>query len=156
MSAEAFMQEAIRLAAIGAEQGDNGPFGAVIVRTGQIIGRGHNRVVFDCDPSAHAEIVAVRDACRRLGQFSLEGCELYSSCEPCPMCLSAAYWARIDRVYYAATRLDAADAGFDDALLYDEMTKPIAERRLPLQQLLGEAGKQPFRLWLGNPNRRLY
>ncbi len=152
---ETFMNEALRLATLSIGQ-SGGPFGAVVVRDGRIVGRGHNRVVADCDPSAHAEIVALRHACRTLGTFHLPGCALYSSCEPCPMCLGAAYWARIERIYYAASRDEAAAAGFDDALLYAELARPMTRRRLPMQRLLAEAGRQPFLDWLASPNRVPY
>jgi guanine deaminase len=152
---EAFMREALRLAAQNRDcQG--GPFGAVVVRYGQIIGRGQNRVIRDNDPTAHAEIVAIREACRTLGGYWLPGCEIYSSCEPCPMCLSALYWARIERGYYAATQEDAAAAGFADAFLYEELTRPVAQRRLPLLRLLEQEGTIPFQKWAANPSRVPY
>jgi tRNA(Arg) A34 adenosine deaminase TadA len=135
------MREAIRLARQMMLRGQGGPFGSVIVRGGAIVGRGWNQVPSTHDPTAHAEVVAIRDACRRLGTFRLEDCELYASCEPCPMCLGAIYWARLGGVYYAATRADAAAAGFQDDFLYEELGRPAGQRRLPTRQLLrAEAG----------------
>ena len=119
-----FLREAIRLSIESLDANQGGPFGAVIVRGDEIVGRGWNRVTTANDPTAHAEIVAIRDACKRLNTFSLAGCELYSSCEPCPMCLAAIYWSRLDSLVFAATRDDAADAGFDDALFYEELARP--------------------------------
>jgi tRNA(Arg) A34 adenosine deaminase TadA len=132
MSFSEHLQEAIRLAQNAVQSLDGGPFGAVVVKDGQIVGRGWNRVTSTNDPTAHAEIVAIRDACTRLQTFSLAGCELHVSCEPCPMCLAAIYWSRIERVYYAATRHDAADAGFDDAAIYGEIGLPADQRRIPM------------------------
>ena len=132
------MAEAIRLSLEKMRQGLGGPFGAIIVKDGEIIARGSNQVTSANDPTAHAEVVAIREACRRLGTFLLSGCELYTSCEPCPMCLSACYWARLDRVFFAATRQDAAEAGFDDDFLYRELAVAPADRQLPLEQLLRE------------------
>lgn len=149
------MREALRLAAENAA-GRGGPFGAVVVKDGRIIGRGQNRVTELLDPSAHAEIVAIREACRTVGDFELAGCALYTSCEPCPMCLSAAYWARIEAIYYAATQAEAAAAGFDDAFLYSELARPMAERRLSMHRLLGEEGGHPFQVWAANPDRVPY
>jgi len=129
-----FMREAIRLAQRAVRDGTGGPFGAVVVRKGKIVGRGQNTVLADNDPTAHAEVNAVRAACRRLRRFRLDDCELYASCEPCPMCLAAIQWARLRRVHYAATRHDAARAGFDDARFYKEVT--VALRRLPHKESL--------------------
>jgi guanine deaminase len=138
---EGFMREAIRLSCEMMRQGRGGPFGAVIVREGRILSRGWNEVTSSNDPTAHAEIMAIRQACRELGTFRLGGCELYASCEPCPMCLGAAYWARLDRVVFGATRTDAAQAGFDDDLIYREILLPPDSRsHLPMVQMLrGEA-----------------
>lgn len=130
------MREALRLAREGMEGGDGGPFGAVIVRQGEIIGRGWNRVLSAKDPTAHAEICAIRDACARVGDYWLPGATLYTSCEPCPMCLAAAYWARIDRVVYAASREDAAAIGFADESLYQELARPWSGRNLSATQVL--------------------
>jgi len=147
-----FMREALALAAQSVRDG-GGPFGAVVVRGGEIIGRGSNCVTPDNDPTAHAEIVAIRAACRTLGSFSLEGCELYVNCEPCPMCLAAAYWARLEGIYYAATRDDAAAAGFDDALIYQEVCLPSEQRHLPLRRLLAEEAGDAFAAWAAKADR---
>ena len=144
---EKFLREAITLARTGMERGDGGPFGCVIVKDGQVVGSGNNRVTSTNDPTAHAEVVAIRDACAKLGSFQLDGCTLYTSCEPCPMCLGAIYWARPDRIVYAATRMDAADAGFDDQLIYDELPLPPDQRKFRMEQLLGDEAKQVFRAW---------
>lgn len=146
------MREALALAAQSVRDG-GGPFGAVVVRDGVIIGRGSNRVTPDNDPTAHAEVVAIRAACRTLNSFSLEGCELYVNCEPCPMCLAAAYWARLERIYYAATRDDAAAAGFDDALIYREVCLLPEQRRLPLRRLLPEEAGDAFAAWTAKADR---
>ena len=146
-NASQFMREAIRLAEKGVSQGDGGPFGAVVVRDGVIVGRGWNRVVVDKDPTAHAEINAIRDACRNLDSFQLDGCELYTSCEPCPMCLAAAYWARIDRLWYAATGEDAAAIGFDDQHIHGQLAAPEAERLIGHGQLLRDEALAVFRRW---------
>src|SRR5450631_2281452 len=126
-----FLQQAIALAKEGIEGGLGGPFGCIIVKDGQVIGRGSNRVTSSNDPTAHAEVVAIRDACGRLGDYQLKGCDLYTSCEPCPVCLGAIYWARPRRVIYAATRDQAADAGFDDDFIYREINLPFEGRQIP-------------------------
>ena len=144
---EQFMREAIRLSLEKMREGLGGPFGAVVVKNGEVIARGWNQVTSTLDPTAHAEIVAIRQACQRLGDFRLNGCELYTSCEPCPMCLSAIYWARFDRFYFAAARADAAEAGFDDDFLYREMALPLPGRKLPCRQLLREAARPAFAEW---------
>lgn len=143
---ERFLREAIALAEASIDEG-GGPFGAVVVRKGEIIGRGNNRVTLGNDPTAHAEILAIRDACSNIGDFQLSGCELYVSCEPCPMCLSAAYWARLDAVYFAATAEDAAEVGFDDVLIRQELLLAPELRRLTMQQALREAALDTFRRW---------
>jgi len=143
------MREAIRLSLAGMRAGDGGPFGAVIVRDGQIIARGYNRVLSTLDPTCHAEIDAIRQACQALGSFQLSACDLYTSCEPCPMCLGAIYWARPARVFYANTKADAAAVGFDDQFIYDEIEKPLDQRQLPLQQLLHDEAQVPFAEWTG-------
>ena len=143
---ERFLLEAIRLADESIANG-GGPFGAVLVKDGEIVGRGSNRVTQNNDPTAHAEVQAIRDACRTLGDFQLTGCELYVNCEPCPMCLSAAYWARVDAIYFAATAADAAAAGFDDVLIKEELQRPLSERRLLMQQALREAALETFERW---------
>jgi guanine deaminase len=153
---EAFMREAIALSIEKMEAGEGGPFGAVIVKDGQIIGRGWNRVTSSNDPTAHAEISAIRDACRNLGTFDLSGCELYASCEPCPMCLAAIYWARLDKLYFAATRADAADAGFDDEFIYREVSKDWKTRTLPAEQGLTEEARKAFEIWSTKPDRIHY
>jgi len=152
---ERFMREAIALAEASVRAG-GGPFGAVVVRGDEVIGRGHNRVALDCDPTAHAEIVAIRDAARRLGDFSLAGCEIYINCEPCPMCLAAIYWARLDALYYGASAADAAAIGFDDALIAREVCLPQEARQVSAMQLLAEEGRAPFRLWMELPERVEY
>ena len=144
---EEFLRTAIWLAREKMREGAGGPFGAVIVKDGEIIARGWNQVTSSNDPTAHAEIVAIRAACHRLGSFRLEGCDLYSSCEPCPMCLAALYWARIGRLFYAASRLDAREAGFDDDLLYREICLPPDQRVLPASQVLREEALPALDEW---------
>lgn len=141
------MREAIRLADQAMQSNKGGPFGAMIVEGGKIVGRGWNRVTSQNDPTAHAEIVAIRDACRRLKTFVLDACTLYTNCEPCPMCLGAIYWARIRRVYYANTRHDAAAIGFDDAKFYRELKLPITKRELCMKQLLRAEAQPTFQAW---------
>ena len=150
---ETFLREAIRLAREKMEADEGGPFGAVVVKDGKIVGRGWNRVTSANDPTAHAEIEAIREACSNLGTFSLAGCEIYASCEPCPMCLSAIYWARIDALYFAATHHDAAEAGFDDALLYKEVSKDWKTRTLASEQHLQKEAQEAFKLWKNKPDR---
>lgn len=135
------------------QAGDGGPFGAVVVRDGQVVARGWNRVTSSNDPTAHAEVNAIRAACAKLETFSLAGCELYTSCEPCPMCMGAIYWAGLDRVYYAGTRHDAALAGFSDEELYDELPKPLDQRRLPIERILADEGTGPFDAWRAKEDR---
>lgn len=151
-----FMKEAIRLSVEKMEQGYGGPFGAVVVRNGEIISRGFNNVLFSNDPTAHAEVDAIRKASQVLGSFDLSDCDLYTSCEPCPMCLGAIYWARFKNVYYGNTRQDAANIGFDDALIYEEIEKPIEQRKIPMQQLLPEEAMKGFRAWENNENKKGY
>ena len=151
-----FMRRAIRLAAEGVENGVGGPFGAVVVKDGVVIAEGQNSVPSTNDPTAHAEIVALRRACEKLGSFHLQGCEVYASCEPCPMCLSALYWAHVDRVYFAGTRHDAADAGFDDEMLYRELAAPMEARKLELKAMLPEEGRAPFADWKAKSDRIEY
>jgi guanine deaminase len=143
----ALMAEAIALSRRGMRAGHGGPFGAVVARGGKIIGKGSNQVVATADPTAHAEVVAIRDACRKLGTFQLEGCVLYTSCEPCPMCLAAAYWARVDRIVFANSRGDAEKIGFGDAFIYDEIPLPPRKRRLPMTRLSGKPALEVFREW---------
>jgi guanine deaminase len=142
-----FMQEAIRLAIENVENGKGGPFGVVIVKDGEIIATGVNEVTATNDPTAHAEIVAIRKACQYLNTFQLTGCELYSSCEPCPMCMGAIYWARPDKVFFAATQEDAASIQFDDQFIYDEFAKPVSERKLFTRQLMREEALVAFQKW---------
>jgi tRNA(Arg) A34 adenosine deaminase TadA len=151
-----FLRRAIRLATQNVVSGSGGPFGAVIVRDGRIVGEGVNSVTAVNDPTAHAEINAIRAAAKALGTFTLAGCQLYTSCEPCPMCLAAAYWARIDAIYYAASAADAARAGFDDAFLYEELRKDKAERKLSTMQLLGDEAWASFAAWIASPNKVEY
>ena len=150
------MQEAIRLSLEMMRAGKGGPFGAVVVHDGEIIGRGWNQVTSVNDPTAHAEIVAIREACRKTNSFLIEGAELYASCEPCPMCLSAAYWARVSRVYYAASRRDAAEAGFLDEMLYDELTREASQRRIPCIAFGREQAVAAFREWKQKSDRIPY
>ncbi len=149
------MRRALSLACDSVFSG-GGPFGAVVVRDGQVVAEGVNRVTVWNDPTAHAEIVAIRAACSVLGRFDLRGCELYSSCEPCPMCLGALHWARVDKIFYSATRHDASRVGFDDAVLYDEFSLPIEERTTPIRRLLHEEASQPFEAWLQQAQRISY
>ncbi len=156
MSGEDFMRRAIALSVEQANSGVGGPFGAVIVKDGRIIAEGANRVTSSCDPTAHAEIVAIRNACAALHDFSLAGCEIYTSCEPCPMCLAAIYWARLDRIHYANSRSDAAHIGFDDAFLYDEIPRPIEMRSVPTLRLLPEEAIAAFEAWLAKADKIPY
>jgi len=149
------MRRAIALALDNIRAG-GGPFGCVIVKEGRIIAEGANCVTPTNDPTAHAEVVAIREACRALKNFQLEGCELYTTCEPCPMCLGAIYWARPSRVFYAAAAGDAAAAGFDDAFIYDELKKPHAARRIPMAQLLRDESLSIFSAWNASPNKIEY
>ncbi len=144
---EEFMHEAIALSRAGMERGDGGPFGCVIVKEGKVVGRGNNRVTSTNDPTAHAEVVAIRDACAKLNNFQLDGCTVYTSCEPCPMCLGALYWARPARIVYAATREDAADAGFDDSFIYEELPLPPGERRYAMENVFREEAQTVFEAW---------
>jgi guanine deaminase len=154
MDDASLLREAIRLAGLHSASGRNGPFGAVVARRGEVVGEGWNRVVELGDPTAHAEILALRDAAARLGTHVLEECVLYSSCEPCPMCLAAAYWARIPRVVFAASREDAARAGFDDDDLYGEMARAWGRRRTLGEQLLGAEGRAVLEAWRGNSRKQ--
>jgi guanine deaminase len=153
---EIFMKEAILLAEENNITGNGGPFGAVIVKDGKIIARGHNEVTSTNDPTAHAEIVAIRNACRELGTFQLDGCEIYASCEPCPMCLGAIYWARPSKIYFAATREDAAMAGFDDSLIYKEISLDHTIRIIPCEQILHSESLKVFHAWNENGKKIPY
>ncbi|MCE9537706.1 MAG: nucleoside deaminase [Bacteroidetes bacterium] len=144
---ENFMREAIRLSIDNMRAGNGGPFGAIIVKDGKIIARGFNKVTSTNDPTAHAEVVAIREACKALDSFQLAGCEIYTSCEPCPMCLGAIYWARPDKMYFANTKTDAAAIGFDDQFIYDEIELNVSERHLPTEQLLQNEALVAFQEW---------
>jgi tRNA(Arg) A34 adenosine deaminase TadA len=153
---EALMRRAIHLSRQGMEGGSGGPFGAVIARDGRIVGEGWNRVTSTNDPTAHAEVVAIRAACAALGRFDLRGCEIYTSCEPCPMCLSAIYWARLDRIYFANGRADAARIGFDDAFLYAEVALEPEARSLSMTRLLADEALAAFDDWERDPGKVRY
>lgn len=142
-----FMERAIALATENVTSGRGGPFGAVIVRDGKAVATGVNLVAATNDPTAHAEVMAIRNACEALGSFQLSGCQIYTSCEPCPMCLAAIYWARCDAIFYGSTAADAAAAGFDDAFLYGEMTRPVGARRIPAVNLLSKEAMASFDAW---------
>jgi len=142
-----FMQEAIKLSVTNVEEGKGGPFGAIVVKDGKIIARGANSVTATNDPTAHAEVVAIRNACNTLQTFQLDGCDIYTSCEPCPMCLGAIYWARPARLFYANSKEDAAAIQFDDKFIYEEIAKPIAERKLFTKQLLRSEAQEAFIKW---------
>ncbi|WP_266368377.1 nucleoside deaminase [Tellurirhabdus rosea] len=156
MNDEHYIREAIRLAREGMEAGQGGPFGAVIVKDGQIIGQGCNQVLATNDPTAHAEVVAIRDACQHLGTFQLEGCTLYTSCEPCPMCLGAIYWARPARIVYACLHSDAAQAGFDDHFIYQQIEKPREQRSIPMHQSHRDEAWTVFEAWMEKGDKTLY
>ena len=144
---DSWMRRAIELAIENVRAAQGGPFGAVIVQDGRILAEGTNLVTSNNDPTAHAEIVAIRGACRTLGRFHLTGCEIYTSCEPCPMCLGAIYWARLEKVFFGGTRAEAAAAGFNDELIYDELATPVADRRLPMVQLMRDDALRAFDVW---------
>jgi guanine deaminase len=144
---ETFMREAIRLSFETMRNNTGGPFGAVVVKDGKIIARGFNRVVSTNDPTAHAEVVAIREACKVLNDFQLTGCEIYTSCEPCPMCMSAIYWARPDKVYYANSKVDAANIGFDDDFIYKELELAYDRRQIPLKRILESEAIEAFKEW---------
>jgi len=150
------MQEAIDLAKQNLKLKNGGPFGAVVVRDGKIIGRGVNSVTSQNDPTAHAEVNAIREACAVINSFQLDDCEIYSSCEPCPMCLGAIYWARPKKFYYAATREDAAKAGFDDSEIYREIQLPIQSRKIPSEQLMESEANQVFETWIDLEHKTEY
>jgi tRNA(Arg) A34 adenosine deaminase TadA len=150
------MRRAIALATQNVSSGAGGPFAAVVVRQGQIVGEGVNTVTVAHDPTAHGEVNAIRAACKALDSFSLAGCELYTSCQPCPMCLAACYWARLDVVYYGANAADAARAGFDDAFLYEEFRKDDSARALPTTQLLGDEAWTSFAAWIESVSKIRY
>lgn len=153
---EKFMLEAIALSKKGIDNNAGGPFGCVIVKDDTIVGRGNNQVTSTNDPTAHAEVVAIRDACKNLGTFQLDGCEVYTSCEPCPMCLGAIYWARPKVIYYANNRQDAADIGFDDSMIYDEMSANITERKIPILSLGRDEALKVFNAWMNKEDKTPY
>jgi tRNA(Arg) A34 adenosine deaminase TadA len=150
------MRQAIALATENVTSGRGGPFGAIVVRDGEVIASGVNQVTATNDPTAHAEVVAIRRACHALGTFQLHGCDVYTSCEPCPMCLAALYWSRCDAVYYGNSAGDAAAIGFDDSFLYEQVRLPIDERTLPMQRLLPEEAIASFVAWRNQPNKIEY
>ena len=151
-----FLQLAIELAQNGMEAGHGGPFGCVIVKDGKIIGKGSNSVLKNNDPTAHAEVVAIRDACKNLQHFQLEGCEVYTSCEPCPMCLGAIFWARPSKVFYACTKEDAADAGFDDDFIYEEIKVDPTQRKIPMLNGMRKESQKVFELWKKKEDKEVY
>jgi guanine deaminase len=154
---EKFMARAIELAQIGVDKDLGGPFGCVIVKDDEIIGEGNNRVTSTLDPTAHAEVVAIREACKKLNSFQLEDCVVYTSCEPCPMCLGAIYWARPTSIFIACNRQDAAEAGFDDEFIYEEISSPdFASRKVPIAMLMREEGLAVFRNWIEKPDKIEY
>jgi guanine deaminase len=151
-----FMARAIQLSIDNVHSGRGGPFGAVVVKDGAIIAEGANQVTSMNDPTAHAEVLAIREACRKLGVFDLEGCEIYSSCEPCPMCLGAIYWARLTRIYFSIAAADASKIGFDDSLIYRELAQPHSQRKIPMIQMMREVALAAFRAWEDKPNKIAY
>ena len=155
MTKQELMRRAIALAVENVKQG-GGPFGAVIARNGEIVAEGVNRVTLQHDPTAHAEVQAIRNACTKLGTFDLSGCDIFSSCEPCPMCLGAIYWARLSHLYFAGTKTDAAEAGFDDAFIYQELPLPISERHLPTEAMMHDEADAPLYAWRQNGDKVAY
>ncbi|MEO6357164.1 MAG: nucleoside deaminase [Ferruginibacter sp.] len=153
---EKFMQEAVALSKQGMLNNEGGPFGCIVVKDDVIIGRGNNKVICNQDPTAHAEITAIRDACKTLGNYQLDGCEIYTSCEPCPMCLGAIYWARPKVVYYANTREDAASIGFDDAMIYEEMSTNIEGRKIPILPVNKKSAMEVFLEWVNKTDKNVY
>lgn len=151
-----FMEEAIQLSIFGMQNNHGGPFGAIIVRDNIIIGRGYNKVTSTNDPTAHAEVVAIRDACNSIGSFQLNDCILYTSCEPCPMCLGAIYWARIDKVFYAANKFDAAQIGFDDAFIYEEFSLNDMDKKVQIIKIHIPISLLPFELWNNKDDKKKY
>ena len=156
MSHQKFMQEAIRLSKHGMENNQGGPFGCVIVKDGEIIGRGNNKVSSTNDPTAHAEVVAIRDACANIGSFQLDDCIVYTSCEPCPMCLGAIYWARPKKIYFACSREDAANIDFDDDFIYKEINIPVGDRSIPSEQIAQTEAVEVFKEWKEKVDRVEY
>ncbi len=153
---EKFMEEAIALAEKGIKNDEGGPFGCVIVKEDKIIGRGNNKVTSTNDPTAHAEIIAIREACKKLESYQLEDCEIYSSCEPCPMCLGAIYWARPKVIYYGNSRKDAAEIGFDDSIIYDEISSDLSKRKIPLINICRKEANETFAEWRQKKDKKTY
>ncbi|WP_460681347.1 nucleoside deaminase [Mucilaginibacter koreensis] len=153
---EQFMRMAIALSKQNVTEGLGGPFGAVIVKNGEVVAASANKVVPSNDPTAHAEVSAIRLACQKLNTFNLEGYVIYTSCEPCPMCLGAIYWARLDKIYYANTKADAAHINFDDQFIYEELDRPVAERKLPVEQILRDEALEAFKMWEENESKTHY
>jgi guanine deaminase len=151
-----FMARAIQLSLDNVLSGNGGPFGAVIVKDGSIVAEGVNKVTANNDPTAHAEVIAIRQACAKVGAFSLKGCEIYTSCEPCPMCLGAIYWAHIGRIYYANVAADASKIGFDDSFIYREFAQPLAARSIPMVPMMREEALAAFKAWQEKPNKIPY
>jgi guanine deaminase len=153
---EVFMRAAIEMGLQGMMNNEGGPFGCVVVKDGVIVGRGNNKVTSTNDPTAHAEVTAIRDACKNLGTFQLDDCEIYTSCEPCPMCMGAIYWARPNKVYYGNTREDAASIGFDDSMIYEELTLPIDQRKIVMECLGRDEAFKMFEAWAAKTDRTDY
>jgi tRNA(Arg) A34 adenosine deaminase TadA len=151
-----FMVRAIQLSIENVQSGRGGPFGSVIVRAGEIIAEGVNHVTLTHDPTAHAEMLAIRQACQKLGLFELKDCELYTSCEPCPMCLGAIYWARLARVYFGSSAADASQNGFDDSFIYGEIAQPLAQRKIPMMQMMRAEALAAFHAWRQKPDKNPY
>jgi guanine deaminase len=151
-----FMARAIQLSVENVRSGRGGPFGAVVVKDGGIVAEGVNRVTANKDPTAHAEVLAIRDACHKLSLFELKGCDLYTSCEPCPMCLGAIYWARMDKIYFGSLAGDAAKIGFDDSTIYEELSQPYSQRGIPMIPMMREEALAAFRAWEENPKKIPY
>lgn len=150
------MARAIQLSIENVRSGRGGPFGAVVVKDCAIVAEGANQVTATNDPTAHAEVVAIRGACKKLGMFDLPGCEIYASCEPCPMCLGAIYWARLSRVYFGNSGADASQIGFDDSMIYRELAQPYSRRKIPMIQMMNEEALAAFREWENKPNKIEY
>ena len=150
------MSQAIKEAVVNVTENGGGPFGSVIVRDGKLIATGSNKVTIDNDPTAHGEVVCIRNACKKLGVYDLKGCELYTSCEPCPMCLASCYWANISKIYYAANQKDAASFNFDDAYLYKEVAKPKKDRKIPIVELKCSNKCEPFEKWEAKTDKSTY
>jgi tRNA(Arg) A34 adenosine deaminase TadA len=153
---EAFMSTAVKAALQGMSNNEGGPFGCIVVKDGEVIGSGNNKVTSTNDPTAHAEVTAIRDACKNIGSFQLNGCIIYTSCEPCPMCLGAIYWARPDKVYYGSNQQDAANIGFDDAFIYKEIPLPYEERSIPFEQVGRKIALEPFEKWTEKQDKIKY